>query len=327
MASSSSWRELLKGLIAVPSERAAAAERIGLNPITFVRWVQGTSKPTMQNLIELPNAFPAHREEFIDLIEQEYGIHLRDSQPITPSVFSPEQAIPSEFLLKVLGEYARASGPFAAWYIRTQCLEQLLSLLDPGKEGMDISIIRCIPPRSEGVHVQSLCEVMGIGNPPWPSGVDRRLLFLGSESLAGWVVEHSEPSVIQDFGSPGLLPFRITTGEKSAAAYPILRAGKIGGCLMASSNIENAWTPLRLYCLDAYAKLLALPMGETDFYESQRIALREMTILAPSREQHLLLEFQDRLRQLRRAQHTLSIVQAETLVLQQMEAALMIESE
>src|SRR3954467_7042730 len=102
MQSSRTWRDLLKKLIAVPAARQIAAERMNLNPQTLVRWVQGISKPTMQNLIELPNAFPEFREEFIDLIEQEYGIHLRSPEPAQTRIPTPEQMIPSEYLLKLL---------------------------------------------------------------------------------------------------------------------------------------------------------------------------------------------------------------------------------
>jgi hypothetical protein len=326
MQSSRTWRDLLRKLIAIPAERQAAAERMNLNPQTLVRWVQGISKPTMQNLIELPNAFPEFREEFLDLIEQEYGIHLRSPEPIQTRMPAPEQMIPSEYLLKLLSEYARASGPFAIWYLYSLGLEQLLQLLDPGQEGMEIALIRCTPP-PDNQPVRSLCEIMGVGNPPWPRGVDRRLLFLGSESLAGWVVEHGEPGVIQDLSDPGMLPFRAMPDEKSAAAYPLQRGGKIGGCLMASSYHEQAWTPTRLYHLEAYSYVLALPMKEADFYENGKITLHELPTLSSDQEKQLRLTFQEHIRRLRRERYMLSITEAEMMALQHVEATFLLESE
>lgn len=326
MLQADSWKELLKQLTILPAARQAGAERMNVNPITLQRWVQGISKPSMQNLIELPNAFPEYREQFIALIEHEYGIRLPASEEMLAPVPTLEPNIPSEYLLKILSEHARAGGAYATWYLRSYGLEQLLTLLDPGKEGMDISIIRCIPP-AEGGLVRSLCEIMGAANPPWPSGIGRRLLFLGAESLAGWVVEHGEPGVIQDLSDSGFLPFRRTAFEKSAAAYPIQRGGRIGGCLMASCCFEQAWTPLRLYYLESFSYALALPFEETEFYEGSQISLRA---LLPRSEEHaktLQQQFQDRILRLRRQYDSLTVAQAETLALQQIETTLLQESE
>lgn len=44
-----------------------------------------------------------------------------------------------------------------------------------------------MPVSSEG-KVRSLRESMGVGTPPWPGDLEHQAMFLGAESLAGYVV-------------------------------------------------------------------------------------------------------------------------------------------
>ncbi len=92
---------------------------------------------------------------------------------------------------------ATSSGPFRSWSMRTLTLQQAIEQLDPDRVGMEITIVQCVAP-APGQRVRSLCERMGIGTVPWDSGVGRRLLFLGAESLCGWTVGRGEPGVVQD---------------------------------------------------------------------------------------------------------------------------------
>jgi len=316
------WRELLERLTERPAERQRVAEELGVTPYTVTRWIEGRSEPRMQNLKRLPEVFPGYTRLFSELIQAEL---VPNAPPPSPPPFAhPQHEVPAEYLVEVLAAYATSSGPFRSWSMRTLTLQQAIGQLDPDQVGMEITLVHCVVPAS-GQGVRSLCERMGIGTAPWESGVSRRLLFLGAESLAGWAVGRGEPGVVQDMEQdPGLLPFRKGPHEQSAVAWPLQRAGKLAGCLLVSSAQMNFFTPVHLTYIEIYANTLSLSFGDEEFYELHRIALHEMPVLSRQQEYTSIAQLRDRVARLRREQaYSLSEAQAEVLGLQQMEAELL----
>ena len=319
------WRELLERLTERPAERQRVAEELGVTPYTVTRWIEGRSEPRMQNLKRLPEVFPGYTRLFSELIQAELVPNAPPPSPLPGT--HPQHEVPAEYLVEVLAAYATSSGPFRSWSMRTLTLQQAIGQLDPDQVGMEITLVHCVAP-APGQCVRSLCERMGIGTAPWESGVSRRLLFLGAESLAGWTVGRGEPGVVQDMGQdPGLLPFRKGPYEQSAVAWPLQRAGKLAGCLLVSSAQMNFFTPMHLTYIEVYANTLSLSFGDEEFYELHRIALHELPVLSRQQEYTSLAQLRDRVASLRREQaYSLSEAQAELLGLQQMEAELLILS-
>ncbi|HJT59054.1 MAG TPA: helix-turn-helix transcriptional regulator [Ktedonobacteraceae bacterium] len=316
------WRELLGQLTERPAERQRVAEELGVTPYTITRWVEGISEPRVQNLKRLPEVFPAYSQLFSDLIQAEL---VPNAPPLsTLSVTSPTLEIPSEYLARVLTAYATTSGPFRAWSIRTLTLQQAIRQLDPDLLGMEITVAQCIPPVL-GEPIRSLCERMGVGTGSWDSRVGWRLFFLGAESLAGWTVGRGEPGVVQNMDQgEGLLPFRRTPYEKSAAAWPLQRAGKLAGCLLVSSAQINYFTPLRLSSIEIYANTLALSFRDEEFYDLRQIALHEMPLLSQQEASTIFAQLRERIASLRRERaFQISEAEAECLALQQIEAELL----
>jgi hypothetical protein len=103
-------------------------------------------------------------------------------------------------------------------------------------------------------------------------------MFLGAESLCGYVVTLCRPAANQNIDDPqNLTPAHRTEHEKSAAVHPILFAGRIAGCLLVSSTQYNYFLPQsRLTLIEHYANLLALAFEPDDFYETSQIELRMM---------------------------------------------------
>ncbi len=317
------WRELLERLTERPAERQRVAEELGVTPYTVTRWIEGRSEPRMQNLKRLPEVFPGYTRLFSELIQAEL-VPPNAPPPSPPPFAHPQHEVPAEYLVRVLAAYATSSGPFRSWSMRTLTLQQAVGQLDPDQVGMEITLVHCVAP-APGQCVRSLCERMGIGTAPWESGVSRRLLFLGAESLAGWAVGRGEPGVVQDMGQdPGLLPFRKGPYEQSAVAWPLQRAGKLAGCLLVSSAQVNYFTPVHLTYIEIYANTLSLSFGDEEFYELHRIALHELPVLSRQQEYTSIAQLRDRVARLRREQaYSLSEAQAEVLGLQQMEAELL----
>ena len=318
-----SWRELLGTLTESPAEKQRVAEALGVNAFTVTRWVNGESEPRLHNLKRLPDVFPRYRTLFSELIQADLAPN------VAPRAVPPSEdarlEVPSEYLVRTLATYATTSGPFRAWSIRNLNLQQAIELLDPDMLGMEITIVQCVPPVS-GQLVRSLCERIGVGSAPWDSGVGRRLLFLGAESLAGWVVGRGEPGVVQDMQQKqGPLPFRASTYEKSAVAWPLQREGKLAGCLLVVCTQVEYFTPLRLSFIEVYANSVALSFRDEEFYPLSQIALHEMPILSLEEQRAYAAQLRDRTMRLRREHgYQFSEAEAERRILQQMEAELLL---
>ena len=86
----------------------------------------------------------------------------------------------------------------------------------------------------------------------------------------------------------------------------------------------NYFTPLRLSWIEIYANALALSFRDEEFYDLRQIALHEIPELAQQQEYTSLTRLRDRVTSLRRERmYQLSEAEAETLVLQEMEAELL----
>lgn len=317
---SRTWRELLGSLTAVPSERQRVAEALGVNAYTVTRWVNNETEPRAGTLKKLPDIFPTpYREQLLDLIHAEFFPQL-SSGPSPPADRPQSDEAPVEHLARTLAAYASISGRFRAWSIRSLTLQWAIGQLDPDQVGMQLTVVQCTPPRP-GQSVRSLCEQVSVGTAPWDSGVSRRLSFLGAQSLPGWVVGRGEPGVVQDTEqNHGSLPVRPDPYEKSAAAWPFQREGKLAGCLLVESTRANYFSPLRLSWIEIYANAASLSFRDEEFYDLRQIALHEVPVLSVPPASLSLAQLRDRIANLRRERgYQLSEAEAEVLALQQME--------
>ena len=131
---------------------------------------------------------------------------------------------------------------------------------------MAITLVQCMPASSEG-KIRSLRESMGLGTPPWPGDLERQAIFLGAESLAGYVVTNCRQAAINDLrANTSFLPAYQTENEVSALAHPIMYANLIAGCLLLSSTQPNYFlSESRLALISDYAQLIALAFGPEQF--------------------------------------------------------------
>lgn len=309
------WRDLLRMLTVNPAERERVAAALGVHPYTITRWIEGLSQPRPQYLSRLPDLFPDYQQVLTELLQTELFPGL---PPLAAT--HPSSEFPTEILARVLDAYATTTGPFREWQIRHLVLERAVERLDPDHVGIEVSVVICVPPIGEA-PVRSLCEIMAVGTPPWESGIERRLLFLGAESLCGWTVGSGQPGVIQDIHKPGTLPVRRSQHERSAATWPLQRKGKLAGCLLVVSTQVAYFSRSLLAIIEIAANALALSFEEHEFYELSRIALHEIT---PAQPQTDLEHFRQRVAQLRRDQnYSLSIAEAERCIFQQIESELL----
>jgi GAF domain len=270
MQNARTWRELLGKIITNPQERQRIADELGIHTITLTRWVNSQSDPRPHNLRRLVNAVPEYRDSLLALIGEELEDFPGEAMKELPG------EIPSAFYARVLNSNAFTPYNLRYWSICNLILQQALRQLDPERLGMAVIIVQCMPPFS-GQKIRSLRESVGMGTHPWRGDLTQQGMLLGAESLAGYAITSDRPVVIQNLREDqGLFPAQPVQFEESAAAYPIMRAGRLAGCLLVSSTQANYFVPSRLTLIQAYADLLVLAFETEEFYEPQSIELRVM---------------------------------------------------
>ena len=316
-----SWRELLKDLISNPVERERIAGETGVHPFTLQRWANGEAKPREQNLRRLLMALPQqYQDQFRALLEEDSSL----LGPLREDTLLSE--LPPALFNEVLETRASTPDLLRFWAMSRQVLQHALRHLDPEHMGMVITVVRCMPPTHDG-RVRSLRESVGLGNAPWKSDLEPKALFLGAESLAGHATVAGYFEQISDLRThEGFLPAYQTDYEVSAAACPIMYAQRVAGCLLLSSTQPGHFlAEVRRELIRSYANLLAPAFEPEEFYPVDRIALAVMPPLEVQRS--YFANFQQRILKLMKetaqTEHPLTIMQAEQLAWQQVEAILL----
>lgn len=282
-----SWRELLATLITDPVERQRIARDSGIGEVTLRRWASSETTPRPYTLRPLVTALPGYAELLTRLILEELpnfspSEHPRFSRTDEREAQEAEESerIPIEVYERVLAAHTSTTDSLRLWTICKHVLRAALKQLDPKRLGLSISIAQCLHPQeiSEDRRVRVLWESVELGTTPWRSELSQRMLFLGSESLAGYAVTSALPAVSQNLRQDAaILPVRLEPYEESAAAFPLLRAGHlIAGCLLIASTRPEFFTPRRLLLLERYADLATMGFADSDFVERERIDLHPM---------------------------------------------------
>jgi hypothetical protein len=229
--------------------------------------------------------------------------------------------IPSEFYSRVLSAQATTNETLRYWSISSLILQQALGQLDPDRLGLAITIVRCMR-SAGGKKIRSLRESVGKGTPPWTGDLEQRGMFLGAESLAGYVVTTCRPAQLQNILKDGLaLPAHQVEHEISAAAHPILYTGRIAGCVLISSTQPDYFiSSARNILIGNYANLLALAIEPEEFYDPQDI---ELMIMPPhTLQKKYFANFRQRVTQALRAK-SMNNIQAEQYVWEELEEELL----
>ncbi len=326
MLESETWRDLLKEIIKDPREKQRLLEVLGVKAITLARWINKESDPRPQNLRNLLNALPQYREQLFELIREETGFEDFSNGILDDS----SKEIPSPFYVRLFAARASTTESMRFWSLSNMILQQAIGQLDPDRVGMGIIVVRCMTPSQVDNKVHSLRESVGVGTHPWSSNLEQKGMFLGAESLCGYVVTISRPSAIENLDDEqGLIPTHKVGFEKSASAYPILYAGRIAGCLLVSSSQYNHFlSPARNMVIEQYANLLALAFEPHEFYEPSQIELRVM----PDQEEQKthFANFRQRVAntmiEAARNRHPVSSVIAEEIVWHELEEELLLSS-
>jgi hypothetical protein len=318
----SAWRELLRTIISVPSERTRIAEAVGVRSITLTRWINEESQPRPANLRQLLRALPeGYQRQFHELLEQEEG----------PNLALPEEGtnqageIPFTLVDEILRTRTTTSDSLRFWAVSRMILQHALRHLDPEPLGMAITVVCCMPPARDG-KIHSLREITGYGTPPWNSDLEQQAMFLGAESLAGYVVTTGRPATIHNvLDKTTYIPARRAEHEVSAAAAPFLFAGRVAGCLLFSSTQPDYFDESRFPRIQSYTNLMTLALDPEEFYPLSLIDLRVMPPFHVQQTHfaHFQQQVQHLLRESLQSGQTISYAQAEQVAWQRLEAMLL----
>jgi hypothetical protein len=320
----STWRELLERIIQDSQERQRIAHELRVSTITLSRWVHNTTNPRMQSLHRLLEILPQYRNQLQPLILAEFpelaNTAIEDFQE------EAETFIPSTFYARVFDAYTTTPRLQRFWTISNLIIQQALEQLDPHQLGMAIIIVQCMPPWDDQ-KIYSLRERAGHGTRPWSMNLEQHAIFLGEESLAGNIVTTIRPKALQNRNEyQGIIPAHWVEWEESVAGYPLLRASKVAGCLLASSTQPDFFTAQRMQLLQYYAELLAFVLEPHEFYAITQINLR--TIPYYTEQKKTLATFRirvaDLIAQSLRDKIPINLTQAELVVWQQIEKELLL---
>jgi len=250
------------------AEIARVAKDLEVAEITVYRWMNGSSEPRVMHLKRLPEVLAEHRGNLTYAINQTF-----------PGVLDPPslgiREVRKEIYRRVLDLVTTTPEQDArCWQVTQAIFEYALLHLDSDRRGMAITYANLMPSHKDGVH--SLREATMRGNYPWPFSLESRA-YLGSTTLAGTAVMLQRLQTWDNLGNEERLQVDIDEFERSAAACPVMYAGRISGVLIISSTQVGFFVdPMACQAVSEYAQLLALAFHDEDFYPCSLLNLRPM---------------------------------------------------
>lgn len=317
------WREILGELVSTPQEKERVTNELGITSITLSRWIAGVSSPRVQNLRHLLRLFPEHREALSQSIRKEFSGFLDFGSEETSS--AEIENIPANFYSSVLEAFRTTPSSLRFWSIAKFILYQALEHLNPSRLGMDIIIAKCTPPHP-GQKVRSLRETIGLGTSPGLDSLEAKGLFYGIESFAGYAISTGRTLTMRDLTKNlTYLPFQHIESSASVAACPILRAGRVAGCVVVSSTQPGYFVLSKIALLEKYTDLISLAFADSDFYSLEDIELGTMPFYQIQMEH--FSDFRQRIvnvmKQAMISNHPITLAEAEQRVLHDLEDELL----
>ena len=187
---------------------------------------------------------------------------------------------------------------------------------------MAMTVVRCMPPSSEG-KIRSSRESVGLGTPPWEIDLETKGTVLGAESL--WVrfhTCHDKYKPCHRYHALARLSDRVRS-ERNGDTYFACKPH----CWMFTGiqyTTQLFLAPERRALIQAYTYLMTLAFEPDEFYPPECVELSIMPPL-PVQQKYFALFRQrvhDTMRETVGTQHPLTGIQAEQKVWQQLEEEL-----
>ncbi len=269
------WQKLLGKLIEKPSVCGRLAVSAHVRPVTLQRWARNISQPRKANLQTLLNALAEFPQEealaFMQALQHAFPA-LRPQQNLAS--LRIQHDLPPDFYGRLFAALTLTPQPMCRQKIQELVLYQALHDLDSEHTGITMNLVCCMPPRlTHSNKVRSLREISGLGTFPWQIDPAQSTMFLGAESLIGYVVMQQRPLVINSKQERTFFPANWTKHECSVAAFPILHQARIAGGFLVSSCQENFFAPELVALLERYSFAASLIFEPHEFYAQETIEL------------------------------------------------------
>lgn len=221
------WRELLGWIANDPENMQRLIQSLGVRDITIKRWVRRESEPRPQNLRRLLTAVPEYRDQFAELIPQEF-------EDFTDSVLDDShQEIPAKFYAEIFQMRGTIGPTQAFWSLTTSIINQALNQLDPEHLGMAITAVKCLVTARPDRKILSLRETLGQGSGPWPANLEQTAMLLEPNR---WPATWSQPATLTRYKTIKTIPpgCRDISSTRNSVP-PLTRSSEQAGSRAASS--------------------------------------------------------------------------------------------
>lgn len=255
------------------AEITRVAKEMDIAEITLSRWMSGSSMPRQMHLRRLVEVLPEYRGDLVYAIQQTFPDALYGYEQ-TPG--KHEVSKETYHYVLTLARDIEADDE-RHWQVMHHIFETAMQQLDAERHGLAITYAKLMSAHEDGVH--SLREVVIRGQAPWPYDIENRV-FLGSTTLAGTAAMTQRLQTWDNLSDEERLMVDIDEFERSAAACPVMHAGRIAGVLIVSSAQAGFFMD-RIACqsVEEYALLMATGLSESDFYAPDILKLRPMPSL------------------------------------------------
>lgn len=278
-----------------PEQKTAFHGKAGVTPQSIGRWRRQEAEPRRSNLKRILAALPEEKSQKLILLlgdDPKMRTYLPEDiqATLTPLEDGQElllqQDLLGPFFLQLFRQLLKLEreSPEPEWQMSGLILRQALTLLEthPQKTGINLTVCACRPPKDG--KTRSLWRRIAMGTDPFRGDLHNETLFLGAESLAGYVASVHHGEMIPDLkNNTSHLPIQLEEGGdakniRSIAAYPIKKEGqRIAGVLVAAAKAPDFFTPERLAILEIFADLMRFVFrSESAFIAGDQIALDYM---------------------------------------------------
>ena len=176
------WRELLGGIVADPSELQRIANDMDTTTRTLTDWAAGKKVPFRSNMYKMLNAIPPdYRPRMAKLLKKEFP----DFEDVAPEQRRME-GIPSEIVELAMDTYCRYASDLRRGYIINFILDRAIEHIDPEQRYTHMRLGVCNPPSVHG-KVRSIFLEDGRMAAQLREGLPR-VLLVGMESVSGRAV-------------------------------------------------------------------------------------------------------------------------------------------
>lgn len=249
-------------------QRDQLIQDLNVKPQTVYRWMQGDNEPDSrykltvleQHIPEISNAIKKH---FSSLYTTSRDLILRMAAPVYSRVLQALQKTEASLILETVSSIV---------------LYALTQHLDVEQLGIVVLLGQLKSSKNDG-HADYLRinAWSGYGTGPWTDYQATKSYSAGYGSMAAEAAVMGRTVFYSRDDHPALLtttPLCHLEAIESAAAYPILRYGRVAGIIFIGATQENYFTTHRREIIEQYALMIPLAFEDKDFFPRSYIEFR-----------------------------------------------------